>query len=82
MGRLAISEERKQRDAFVRTTTMLMAGRGLTKKDLATYMGLSYPTTLERFKNPDTFQFGEMQSIAKLLNVKLQNLIDGRASGE
>ncbi len=80
MGRLKESEEVRQRDVFVSTTIMMMAKRGITKRDVASYIRVSYPTLLKRFETPGSFQFDEMQGVAKLLNVKLQSLMDGSAA--
>ena len=43
----------------------------LTKLELSEYMEMSYPTMLNKLKNPDTLKISEANRLCKILNLSL-----------
>ena len=71
-------QEQKDRERFVENVKIEMLRSGINKQGLAQRINVSYQTMLSRFKHPEEFSFGEMQAIARQLNVSLISLLETR----
>lgn len=68
-------QEKQQLSLFLKNINAELGKNNITKRDLASKTGISYQTLLRRFEKPEQITFGEMQVIARYLNVSLTNLI-------
>lgn len=68
-------QETKQRELFVENVRIEMLRHGLDKRALSERMGISYQTMLDRFKRPENFSLGEIQTMARYFNVSITSLL-------
>lgn len=68
-------QEKQQLSLFVKNINAEMGKNNITKRDLAIKTGINYQTLLRRFERPEQITFGEMQAMARYLNVSLTSLI-------
>ena len=50
----------------------------LTKLELSEYMEMSYPTMLNKLKNPGTLKISEANGLCKILNLSLNEFKDNK----
>ena len=48
----------------------------LSKKELAEYMNMSYPTMLSKLNDPGTFKISEAENLCNYLNIDLNEFIN------
>lgn len=68
-------QEKQQLSLFVKNINAELGKNNITKRDLAVKTGINYQTLLRRFERPEQITFGEMQAMARYLNVSLTSLI-------
>ncbi len=54
----------------------------LTKLELSEYMDMSYPTMLNKLKNPGTLKISEADRLCKILNLNLNELLTNNNNNE
>ena len=54
----------------------------LTKLELSEYMEMSYPTMLNKLKNPGTLKISEAERLCKILNLNLNEFLTNNISNE
>ena len=47
----------------------------INKKELGSYMNMSYPTMLSKIENPDTLKISEAVRLCGILNIELSELL-------
>jgi len=52
-----------------------MDEKNISKIDLKLHLGLSYPTMLNRLKDPSTFKLSEFDKVCKLLSLDKKELL-------
>ena len=55
-----------------------MYENSLTKLELSEYMEMSYPTMLNKLKNPDKLSISEANRLCKILNLSLNEFKDNK----
>tara|TARA_R100000664_G_C2719585_1_gene113530 strand:- start:613 stop:843 length:231 start_codon:yes stop_codon:yes gene_type:complete len=54
----------------------------LTKLELSEYMEMSYPTMLNKLKNPGTLKISEAERLCRILNLNLTEFLTNNISNE
>ena len=54
----------------------------LTKLELAGYMNMSYPTMLNKLKDPGTLKISEAERLCRILNLNLTEFLTNNISNE
>ena len=54
----------------------------LTKLELSEYMNMSYPTMLNKLKNPGTLKISEAERLCRILNLNLTEFLTNNISNE
>ena len=54
----------------------------LTKLELSEYMEMSYPTMLNKLKNPSSLKISEADRLCKILNLNLTELLNNNKTYE
>ena len=54
----------------------------LTKLELSEYMEMSYPTMLNKLKDPGTLKISEAEKLCAILNLNLNELLTNNISNE
>ena len=54
----------------------------LTKLELSEYMEMSYPTMLNKLKNPGTLKISEAERLCRILNLNLNEFLTNNISNE
>jgi|TARA_R100001594_G_C3834225_1_gene214093 DNA-binding Xre family transcriptional regulator len=54
----------------------------LTKLELSEYMEMSYPTMLNKLKNPGTLKISEAEKLCVILNIKLSEFLTNNNTDE
>jgi DNA-binding Xre family transcriptional regulator len=64
------NEKRKQ------VIRIAMSANDINKLRLAKALGLSYPTTLSKLSNPDSFKLSEVDRLCNVLNLDLTEFLN------
>ena len=59
-----------------------MYENSLTKLELSEYMEMSYPTMLNKLKNPGTLKISEAERLCRILNLNLTEFLTNNISNE
>tara|TARA_R100001443_G_scaffold117010_2_gene139524 strand:+ start:2001 stop:2216 length:216 start_codon:yes stop_codon:yes gene_type:complete len=59
-----------------------MYENSLTKLELSEYMEMSYPTMLNKLKNPGTLKISEAEKLCVILNIKLSEFLTNNNTDE
>ena len=54
----------------------------LTKLELSEYMDMSYPTMLNKLKNPGTLKISEAERLCAILNLNLSDFLTNNKTNE
>ena len=54
----------------------------LTKLELSEYMNMSYPTMLNKLKNPGTLKISEAERLCRILNLNLTDFLTNNNKDE